>query len=76
MLIKSRLHDTIKGNKFQKCVIIRKMFFWYSNQLNMGATQETINLIMTCKEDKLVSLNSSPRYGRLKFLTGGLNSKN
>lgn len=25
MLIKSRLHDTVKGNKFQKCVIIRKI---------------------------------------------------
>lgn len=47
MLIKPRLHDTVKGNKFQKCVIIRKIFFWYSNKLNIGATQETINLIMT-----------------------------
>lgn len=47
MLIKSRLHDTVKGIEFQKCVIIRKIVFWYSNQLNIGATQETINLIMT-----------------------------
>lgn len=76
MLIKPRLHDTVKGNKFQKCVISRKIFFWYFNKLNIGATQETINLIMTGKEDKLVSLNSSPRYGRLKFFISVLSSKN
>lgn len=47
MLIKFGLYDTVKGNEFQRCALIRKIFFWYSSQLKIGATQDSINLMMT-----------------------------
>jgi len=76
ILVKPRLRDTVKGNEFQRCMITRRILFWYSNQLKIGATQETINLIMTWKEDKLVPLNSFPRYGGLQLWSNVLNNRN
>lgn len=73
MLIKCTLYDTVKGNEFQRCVLIRKIFFWYSSQLKIGATQDSINPTMTLKEDKLVSFNWFARYGRLQLLASVLN---